>query len=49
MALAMDARGFDAGVERSRFRPFQVGQLDWLLIGGALLIAFAALLIGRLV
>jgi len=47
MALAMDARGFDSGVRRSRFRPIRIGQLDWLLIGCALLVAIAALLVGR--
>lgn len=49
MALAMDARGFDAGVTRSRFRPIGVGPHDWMLLGGAAVVALVALLAGNLV
>lgn len=49
MALAMDARGFDSGRPRSRFRPIRMTPLDWLLIAGALAIAALALLLARLV
>jgi energy-coupling factor transport system permease protein len=49
MALAMDARGFDAGTRRSRYRPVKVGPFDWLLLAGAVAIAAAALLVSRVV
>lgn len=48
MALAMDARGFDSGRPRSRFRPIAVGQWDWLVIAGSIVSAALALLLGRL-
>lgn len=46
-ALAMDARAFDSGIQRSRFRPVRLGLLDLgvLVIGVA--IGLAAILIGR--
>lgn len=49
MALAMDARGFDSGGPRSRFRPVVFGQWDWALIGGAIVTAALAHIVGRLV
>jgi energy-coupling factor transport system permease protein len=48
MALAMDARGFDAGRRRSRFRPIRVGPLDWLVLGSGLAVAGLALAAGGL-
>ncbi len=47
MALAMDARGFDSGVRRSRYRPVRLGALDALVLGGALAVAVVALLAGQ--
>jgi energy-coupling factor transport system permease protein len=49
MALAMDARGFDAGIPRSHFRPIRATPLDWLVIAVALVVAVLALLVSRLV
>ncbi len=43
MALAMDARGFDAGRRRSRFRPIRLGARDLVvLVGGCVVAAVAA-------
>jgi energy-coupling factor transport system permease protein len=48
MALAMDARGFDAGVQRSRYRLVRVGLLDLVVLAGAVAVAVTALaLAGR--
>jgi energy-coupling factor transport system permease protein len=49
MALAMDARGFDAGIPRSYYRPIRATPLDWAVIGAALVIAALALSLTRLV
>lgn len=46
-AIAMDARGFDAGVPRSRYRPIQLGWLDLAVLVSGLAIGAAALLVGR--
>jgi energy-coupling factor transport system permease protein len=48
MALSMDARGFDSGIRRSRYRPIRLGPLDLAVFLGALAVAVAALLVGRL-
>jgi energy-coupling factor transporter transmembrane protein EcfT len=43
MALAMDARGFDAGRRRSRFRPIRLGVRDLVvLVAGCAVAAVAA-------
>jgi energy-coupling factor transport system permease protein len=47
LALAMDARGFDSGIERSHFRELRVGWRDWLTVGVALVVAVAALALPR--
>lgn len=44
LALAMDARGFDAGVPRSIARPQRFGWPDWLLILCCAAVASAVLL-----
>lgn len=41
LALAMDARGFDAGTPRSVARPIPFGWADWALVLGTLAIAVA--------
>jgi energy-coupling factor transport system permease protein len=46
MALAMDARGFDMGLRRSRYRLIEVGPLDALVLGGALAVALLAAVLG---
>lgn len=43
LALAMDARGFDAGLPRSAARPIPFGAADWALVVGALAVAAAVL------
>jgi energy-coupling factor transport system permease protein len=45
LALAMDARGFDAGVPRSTARPMPFGAADGALIAGALAICWLVLAI----
>jgi len=45
MALAMDARGFDAGRPRSRYRPIRIELLDWLLLLAAGVVAVGVHLI----
>ena len=47
MALAMDARGFDAGVRRGIYRPIALGPNDALVLVGAIAIALGALWVGR--
>jgi energy-coupling factor transport system permease protein len=47
MALAMDARGFDSGHERSHFRPMATGRRDVVTLAVAFGVAAAALLLGR--
>ncbi|RZS87239.1 energy-coupling factor transport system permease protein [Motilibacter rhizosphaerae] len=42
LALAMDARGFDSGVPRSRARRSRLGPLDAAAVGGAMLLVGAA-------
>ena len=42
LALAMDARGFDSGRPRSRFRPVAAGMLDVVVLAGAVVVAAAA-------
>jgi energy-coupling factor transport system permease protein len=42
LALAMDARGFDAGVPRSVARRQRFGPADWLLVGGGVAIGVGA-------
>jgi energy-coupling factor transport system permease protein len=42
IALAMDARGFDVGGGRSRYRRIRVGSRDGVLIVGAVLVAVGA-------
>ena len=44
MALAMDARGFDSGRPRSRYRPVRLGPRDALVLVGAAAVAALALL-----
>ena len=46
-ALAMDARGFDSGTARSRYRLVSVGPLDGVVIAGAVGSAVALVLVGR--
>jgi energy-coupling factor transport system permease protein len=48
MGLSMDARGFDSGTPRSRYRPVRVGRSDALVLIGAIAVAATALLVGRL-
>lgn len=36
LALAMDARGFDSGLPRSRYRPVHAGPLDLAVMAGAI-------------
>ncbi|PZF83093.1 energy-coupling factor transporter transmembrane component T family protein, partial [Micromonospora endophytica] len=43
LAVAMDARGFDAGVPRTFARRQHFGPADWLLIASAILLATALL------
>ncbi len=43
LAVAMDARGFDAGVPRTFARRQRFGPADWLLVFGAIAVAGAAL------
>ena len=47
MALAMDARGFDSGKRRSHFRELRTTWRDWLVVGLAIAVAAAALLLPR--
>lgn len=47
MALAMDARGFDSGSPRSRYRVVRLGLLDAVVLAVAVVVALGALLIGR--
>lgn len=49
MALSMDARGFDSGLPRSRYRLVRLGALDGVVLLVALAVAVGALLAGRLV
>ena len=46
LALAMDARGFDSGVIRSRYRLVRAAWPDVVVVGGALAVAVAVLAIG---
>ncbi|MFC0002742.1 energy-coupling factor transporter transmembrane component T family protein [Micromonospora siamensis] len=48
LAVAMDARGFDAGVPRSVARRQRFGAADWALIAGAAVLAGAALTVSVL-
>ena len=48
MALAMDARGFDAGRRRSRFRPIRLGARDLLVLAGGGAVAVLAAWAGTL-
>lgn len=48
MALAMDARGFDAGRRRSRYRPVRLGRRDVAVLVAGLMVAVVALLVGSL-
>lgn len=48
MALAMDARGFDAGRRRTHFRPLRAGRPDLLLLVAGIAVAVAALAVGAL-
>ncbi|MBY8875187.1 energy-coupling factor transporter transmembrane protein EcfT [Micromonospora sp. PLK6-60] len=48
LAVAMDARGFDAGVPRTVARPQRFGLADGLLVAGAGLVAGAALTVSVL-
>ncbi len=47
MALAMDARGFDTGRPRSRYRPMRLGWLDWAVLAAGMAVAVAALVVDR--
>ncbi len=47
MALAMDARGFDSGVRRTRFREIRIGWRDWVTVVAGLAVAAAAVLATR--
>ncbi|MGZ3641989.1 MAG: energy-coupling factor transporter transmembrane component T family protein [Candidatus Limnocylindrales bacterium] len=47
MALAMDARGFDSGIPRGRYRPVRTGRLDAIVLSGAAVVAALALLLAR--
>ena len=44
MALAMDARGFDSGIPRSRYRSSRLGSVDAIVLLAGVAIAVAALL-----
>lgn len=46
MALAMDARGFDMGERRSRYRIVRTGRLDALVLAGAIGVALMAIVWG---
>jgi energy-coupling factor transport system permease protein len=46
MALAMDARGFDAGRHRSHFRPIRLGVRDLVVLAAGFAVAVAALAAG---
>lgn len=46
MALAMDARGFDAGRRRTHYRPIRLGIRDVLVLAAGLIVAVAALWVG---
>ena len=48
MALAMDARGFDAGGPRGCYRPMRAGRLDVAVLVGGVAVAAVALLAGGL-
>jgi energy-coupling factor transport system permease protein len=48
MALAMDARGFDAGRRRSRYRPVRLGGRDVAVLVAGLAVAVCALAAGSL-
>ena len=47
MAISMDARGFDSGRPRSRYRPVRLGTLDAVVLIGGIGFAAIALLFGR--
>ena len=47
MALAMDARGFDADLPRGVYRPVRLGRLDLLVLVAGIGVAVAAFAIGR--
>jgi energy-coupling factor transport system permease protein len=47
MALAMDARGFDAGIPRSRYRVVRAGRADVLVGGLGTAALIAAILVAR--
>ncbi|MGZ6269526.1 MAG: energy-coupling factor transporter transmembrane component T family protein [Candidatus Limnocylindrales bacterium] len=47
MALAMDARGFDAGIPRSHYRAIRTGWRDWLTVTVGLGAALASLVLPR--
>lgn len=49
MAIAMDARGFDAGLPRSRYREVRAGTRDYAVLGGGVAVALVALLLDRIV
>ena len=46
LALAMDARGFDSGIARSRYRLVRAGWPDAVVVAGALAVAAVVLLVG---
>lgn len=46
LGLAMDARGFDSGLPRSRFRPLRAGRIDVVHVVVGLCLALAALAVG---
>ena len=48
LATAMEARGFGARATRTWARPSRFAARDWVLVGGALLVGAAALLIAAL-
>ena len=48
LALAMDARGFDSGLPRSRFRPVRAGPLDALVLAAAIGTVLLVAVIGQL-
>jgi energy-coupling factor transport system permease protein len=48
MALAMDARGFDAGRARSRYRPIRLGPRDVLVLAAGFALAACALAVGSM-
>ncbi len=47
LALAMDARGFDGGIERTHFRELRTTWRDWLTIAFGVAVAAAALALPR--